>query len=84
MANKIVYIGNFIYPDGNAAGKRVSSNGKLLSSQGYDVYYIGRGKSKDANNMGESVPRSFEIYNNKQNIKAHLLSNRKILKKLKV
>ncbi|MBV6374314.1 glycosyltransferase [Enterococcus casseliflavus] len=83
MANKIVYIGNFIYPDGNAAGKRVSSNGKLLSSQGYEVYYIGRGKNKDANNMGESFPWSFEIYNNKQNIKAHLLSNRKILKKIK-
>jgi glycosyltransferase involved in cell wall biosynthesis len=37
----VFYIGNFIIPDGNAAGKRVSGVGKIFQSLGYRVIYIG-------------------------------------------
>lgn len=36
-----VYIGNFSFPLGNAAGKRVYANGKILSENGYEVLFIG-------------------------------------------
>lgn len=38
---KILYIGNFFFPFGNAAGKRVYTNGKILRELGYEVIYIG-------------------------------------------
>lgn len=44
---KVLYIGNFIFPDGNAAGKRVYANGKLLQDLGYDVVFVGLDKNLD-------------------------------------
>jgi len=44
MKNTILYIGNFTFPLGNAAGKRVYANGKLLKELGYEVVYIGVSK----------------------------------------
>lgn len=41
MNKRVYYIGNFIFPDGNAAGKRVYSNSVLLSKIGYKVITIG-------------------------------------------
>ncbi|MFL2105213.1 glycosyltransferase [Desemzia sp. FAM 23991] len=38
---KILYIGNFSFPVGNAAGKRVYANGKILKKLGYEVIFIG-------------------------------------------
>jgi len=38
----VIYIGNFFFPLGNAAGKRVYSNGKLLQELGYNVIFIGQ------------------------------------------
>lgn len=38
---KILYIGNFKFPLGNAAGRRVLSNGYLLKKLGHEVSYIG-------------------------------------------
>lgn len=38
---KIIYIGNFAFPLGNAAGKRVYGNGKLFKELGYEVVFIG-------------------------------------------
>ncbi len=38
---KIVYVGNFDFPFGNASGKRVYGNGKLLRSIGYEPVFVG-------------------------------------------
>ncbi len=35
----VLYIGNFSFPFGNAAGKRVYANGKILKELGYDVNF---------------------------------------------
>jgi len=37
----ILYIGNFNFPDGNAAGKRVYGNVKLFESLGYKTAVLG-------------------------------------------
>jgi glycosyltransferase involved in cell wall biosynthesis len=44
---KVLYIGNFDFPDGNAAGKRVYANGKILKEIGYEVVFIGLAKNMD-------------------------------------
>lgn len=38
---KIIYIGNFSFPYGNASGSRVFGNGCLLRELGYEVYFLG-------------------------------------------
>lgn len=38
---KIIYVGNFSFPLGNAAGKRVYANGKILEKLGYETIFIG-------------------------------------------
>ena len=42
---EIVYIGNFLYPDGNAAAHRVVSNGRLFRLLGYKTTFIGLDKN---------------------------------------
>lgn len=37
MQKAIVYTGNFLFPDGNAAGKRVLGNVKAMNEAGYRV-----------------------------------------------
>lgn len=45
MTKKIVlYIGNFSFPNGNAAGKRVLANGKVMQEMGHEVIFIGMSK----------------------------------------
>lgn len=43
MSNKkiVLYVGNFSFPFGNASGKRVYGNGKLLRNLGYKVIFVG-------------------------------------------
>lgn len=43
----ILYVGNFSFPLGNAAGKRVYANGKILRKLGYRVIYVGMDKNID-------------------------------------
>lgn len=43
--NKIIYIGNFDFPFGNASGKRVYGTGKLLRELGYETIFIGMNKN---------------------------------------
>jgi len=38
--NKVIYLGNFNFPDGNAAGKRVLANSKILNELNYEVLII--------------------------------------------
>lgn len=44
---KIIYVGNFDFPFGNASGKRVYGNGKLFRAIGYETIFVGM--SRDAN-----------------------------------
>lgn len=44
MKKTILYIGNFAFPSGNASGKRVYANGKILKDLGYNVIFIGMDK----------------------------------------
>ncbi|MDQ6420680.1 glycosyltransferase [Paenibacillus sp. LHD-117] len=47
----ILYLGNFSFPLGNAAGKRVYANGKLLSDIGYQVVFIGTREYEESKNL---------------------------------
>lgn len=52
MKRTIFYIGNFSFPDRNAAGKRVFGTCKLLQAMGYHVVCIGRGDGTDLQSEG--------------------------------
>lgn len=54
--SKIIYVGNFHFPDGNAAGKRVFGNAKLFSTLGYNVSIIDTQK----NYRNETFDLSFQ------------------------
>lgn len=47
MEKSIIYMGNFLYPDGNAAGKRVSGNIKIIQKLGYKPIIFCFRKNKD-------------------------------------
>lgn len=62
----ILYIGNFSFPDGNASGKRVYTNGKVFKQLGYDVIYVGVDKNikKDTSIIDtRKIFDGFEYYN---------------------
>lgn len=62
MKKRVFYIGNFIYPDGNAPGKRVAANVILFKQLGYDVIVIGKG-----NNNTDSE-QHYQFLNNRKKI----------------
>ncbi|WP_462392423.1 glycosyltransferase [Clostridium cadaveris] len=47
MKKTVIYIGNFSFPLGNAAGKRVYANGKILKELGYEPIFIGMSNEVD-------------------------------------
>ena len=49
MKNTIIYIGDFMFPHGNAGAQLVFANGKIFKELGYDVVFIGNSKSLDMN-----------------------------------
>lgn len=52
---KIIYVGNFDFPFGNAPGKRVYGNGKLLRAIGYETIFVGMTRStEDIANLQET------------------------------
>jgi glycosyltransferase involved in cell wall biosynthesis len=57
LRKRVYYIGNFRYPDGNAAGKRVYSNTLLLKSMGFEVTIVGK-----ADKQYEQKNDSFVFY----------------------
>ena len=62
----IIYIGNFDFPFGNASGKRVYGNGKLLNHLGYQVVFVGMSRELDSNIRLEAAKKEydgFEYYN---------------------
>jgi len=63
---KIVYIGNFSFPLGNASGKRVYANGKIFRELGYEVIFIGVDKDVGFTTKIENTKNvydDFEYYN---------------------
>ncbi|MHB8828649.1 MAG: glycosyltransferase [Syntrophales bacterium] len=66
MKNKVLYIGNFSFPTGNAAGARVLGNGYLLRELGYNVFYVGLNNSLSSDSLLESTKQfynHFRYYN---------------------
>lgn len=65
---KIIYIGNFIFPNGNAATLRAFGNAKALICLGYDVVLVSKTEecfiTKDSNNLF-----TYEMKENEQPIK---------------
>lgn len=64
--NKVLYVGNFSFPMGNAAGKRVYANGKLFRELGYEVIFVGMDKKIDASiplKNTKSIYDGFTYYN---------------------
>ncbi|MDX1447107.1 hypothetical protein, partial [Lishizhenia sp.] len=47
IKKNVLYIGNFIFPNGNASGLRVLGNGYLLRSIGHEVYFVGMKEGGD-------------------------------------
>jgi glycosyltransferase involved in cell wall biosynthesis len=61
-----IYIGNFNFPLGNAAGKRVYANGKLLREIGTEIAYLGLNNETPLNTpilSTKEVYDGFEFYN---------------------
>lgn len=64
MKKKIVYIGNFSFPLGNAVAKRVLGIGKALLLAGYDVTYIGESREIALGEISkEMIYEEFKYYN---------------------
>ncbi|QQQ28053.1 glycosyltransferase [Chryseobacterium indoltheticum] len=62
----ILYLGNFSFPYGNAAGSRVLGNGLLLRSLGHDVKFIGVKKKLNTKLSLDSTEKeylNFKYYN---------------------
>lgn len=57
---KIIYIGNFSFPLGNAAGKRVYGNGKLFKELGYEVIFIGVDRNNESNCELEYTEKEYD------------------------
>jgi glycosyltransferase involved in cell wall biosynthesis len=51
----IIYIGGFELPDKNAAAQRVITNGKLLHSLGYSLFYLGVDHTLNSDNYIEDT-----------------------------
>lgn len=58
----VIYIGNFSFPDGNASGKRVYANGKMLKKLGYNVILIGMSKDIVEDVTIESTKKTFDNF----------------------
>jgi len=57
---KIIYIGNFAFPLGNAAGKRVYGNGKLFKELGYEVVFIGVDRNIESYSKLEETEKEYD------------------------
>jgi len=56
----VLYIGNFSFPLGNAAGKRVYANGKLMRKLGYRVLYVGTDNEMQNNSKLKDTKREYD------------------------
>ena len=66
IIKKILYIGNFSFPNGNASGSRVLGNGYIFREIGYEVIYIGLDNNLNHNSeLSETlnIYDGFQFYN---------------------
>lgn len=49
LKKTIIYIGDFLFPHGNAGGQLVFANGNIFKELGYNVVFIGNSKTIDSN-----------------------------------
>jgi len=61
MKKKILYIGGFKLPDGNAAAQRVIGNAKALEKLGYEVVFMGVSETKLRSPFESFGFKSYEI-----------------------
>ena len=61
--NTIIYVGNFHFPNGNAAGKRIFGNSVLLKELGYDVEIIDANTTYKPNKYELSTKRVLKGFN---------------------
>lgn len=88
MKKKIVYIGKFLFPNGNAEGKLVYSNGRILNKLGYDLVFIGVNEKKIDFSKSKVIIDNFESYsipldNSLLNILNYIKINREVINFLK-
>lgn len=57
---KIVYVGNFDFPFGSAAGKRVYGNGKLLRAIGYEPIFVGMSRKVDSMESLQETEKEYD------------------------
>lgn len=57
---KIVYVGNFDFPFGSAAGKRVYGNGKLLRAIGYEPIFVGMSRKSAHTEFLQETEREYD------------------------
>lgn len=62
MQKKIIYIGNFSFPYGNASGARVIGNGYLLRDMGFEVSFIGLNKHINPNEQLQNTKLVFDNF----------------------
>ena len=60
--NKILYIGNLLLPDGDAASHRVMGNAKALRELGYQVSFLGCQDGVEHNKFEKKQFNGFDIY----------------------
>lgn len=66
IRNKVIYIGAFRFPNGDAAASRVLNNGKIFRDLGYSVDYISWGgvpRVSDKEDDGFYYYQGFKYYN---------------------
>ncbi|HEX4485651.1 MAG TPA: hypothetical protein VH088_05255, partial [Terriglobales bacterium] len=62
---KIIYVGDFLFPDGDAAAARVLGIGKALRAAGYEVIFAGSepdGRPQDLQPNGSFAYQSFSYF----------------------
>lgn len=57
----IIYVGNFLFPHGDAASNLVESNGRILNNLGYNVIFIGKDSTFDSNSSLMDTKQSYEF-----------------------
>lgn len=62
MRKAIIYTGNFLFPDGNAAGKRVWGNAKAIKAAGYEVICFCFRKDNPDSGLRKKICDDMQIY----------------------
>lgn len=57
---KIIYVGNFSFPNGNAAGTRVLGIGYLLKQLGYELVFVGVDHNLQSNSQLKNTAQEYD------------------------